>query len=150
MKPAQYDALWEMVCASTEGVLATISVDGMPHLTNMNYLAAADEGFIRMTTTADRVKGVNMLRDPRAVLHIQGDDWFNFAVVEGKVTSAVALVPGDAATDELHELISNLRGPAERPAFDEEMIRNQRMFVRLTADRLYGQVVRPRIAAGSD
>lgn len=58
--------LWDMVCAAREGILATIGADGMPHLTNVNFLADADARVVRFTTTTDRAKGRNLLRDPRA------------------------------------------------------------------------------------
>ena len=51
--------------------------------------------------TAVRVKGRNLLRDPRAALHVAGRDFFNFAVAECDVVVAEAKTPGDAATDEL-------------------------------------------------
>jgi PPOX class probable F420-dependent enzyme len=135
-------SLWEVVRGHSRGILATVAPTGHPHLTNMHYLAAPEARMISMTTTSDRVKGRNLLRDPRASLHVQGDDWFTFAVAEGTVTIAVAERVGDAAIDELHELITALRGPADRPAFDEEMLTDRRMVVRLAVHRLYGQIPR--------
>ena len=138
----QQDALWQMLRSSTRGILATVSPGGIPHLTNMHYLALPNQPAIRLTTTTDRVKGRNLLRDPRAALHVQGDDWFNFIVAEGKVSVEIATEPGDRATDELYDLITTLRGPADRQELDGEMISNHRMSVTLTVDRVYGQVVR--------
>jgi hypothetical protein len=96
-----------------------------------------------MTTTTDRAKGRNLRRDARAALHVQGDDWVTFAVAEGAVTFAVAERVGDAAINELHGLITALRGPADQPAFDDEMLTNHRMIVRLPVERLYGQIPPP-------
>lgn len=143
------DALWEIVRASTRGILATIGPDGMPHLTNVHYLADRSERLVRFTTTTTRVKGRNLLRDPRATLHVQGADWFSFAAVAGPVTVAVAREPGDAAIGELFDLITALRGPAERPAFDEEMLRDHRMVARLSVERTYGLVPRPPSGRGA-
>ncbi len=132
--------LWAMLRGQTRGILATVSPEGMPHLTNVHYLAHRDVPVIRMTTTSTRVKGRNLLRDDRAVLHVQGDDWFNFAVAEGVCSVAIAKEPGDA-TDELYALVTEIRGAAERAEIDAEMIANSRMIVRLHVDRVYGQVV---------
>ena len=123
-----------------------MSPDGIPHLTNMNYLAAADAPTIRMTTTTDRVKGRNLLRDPRAVLHVQGDDWFNFVVVEGDATVQWRPSQGIVRQIELYDLITTLRGPADRREIDDEMISNHRMAVLLKVHRVYGQVVSKRVA----
>lgn len=134
------DDLWSILRGSTRGILATVGADGLPHLTNVHHLAGDDQ-VIRMTTTTTRVKGRNLLRDPRAVLHVQGEDWFNFAVAEGTVTTDIATEPGDQATAELYDLVTTLRGPAERAELDAEMIDNDRMIVRMAVDRVYGQVV---------
>ena len=51
------------------GVLGTVQADGTPHLTVMWYMLEDDE--IMMNTTADRVKAVNLRRDPRVALCIE-------------------------------------------------------------------------------
>jgi len=137
--PSQ-DALWSIVRSRRQAILATVAPSGMPHLTNVNYLADPDERLVRITTTTTRAKGQNLLRDPRAALHVQGDDWFTFAVAEGSVTCGVAEAPGDAAIDELHEIFTAFRGPQARPEFDEKMIAANRMVARLAVDRLYGLI----------
>jgi PPOX class probable F420-dependent enzyme len=138
-KPGSDTALWDVVRQSRRGILATISPNGLPHLTNVHYLVDDEqERVIRVTTTTTRVKGSNVLREPRAALHVQDDDWFAFAVVEGGVTTAVAESVGDVATNELHDIFTAFRGPQERPEFDEKMILAKRMIVRLSVDRLYG------------
>lgn len=139
-RPPSQDALWAIVRERRQAILATVAPDGMPHLTNVNYLAHPTERLVRVTTTTARAKGKNLLRDPRAVLHVQGDDWFTFAVAEGSVTCGVAEARGDAAIDELHEIFTAFRGPQERPAFDDKMIKARRMIARLSVDRLYGLV----------
>jgi len=141
---ASRDALWAIVAGSREGVLATIGADGLPHLSNVYYVPdggdGCDGGIIRMSTTAGRAKGRNLLRDPRAVLHVRGADFFNFVVVEGDVDLAVAGSPGDAATNELYAVDSTFNGASERPAFDHRMIEDRRMIVRLAVTKVYGLV----------
>lgn len=143
------DALWETVQGSTRGVLATVSSEGTPHLSNVHYLTDPRAPIVRLTTTTTRVKGRNLLRDPRAVLHVQGHHWFNFAVVEGTATVGIAREPGDDVTGELYDLITTLRGPADRADIDAEMIRNDRMIVRLDVKRVYGQIVSAAHTRGS-
>lgn len=140
MKPPAQADLWELVAGRREGVLATIGGNGMPQLSNVYYVADDDGRTIRISTTTGRVKGRNLLRDARAVLHVPGADFFNFAVAEGPVATAIAIAPGDAAIDELHEVHSVLEAAEERPAFDRKMIKHGRMIARLSVTRLYGQI----------
>ncbi|HSA51026.1 MAG TPA: pyridoxamine 5'-phosphate oxidase family protein, partial [Yinghuangia sp.] len=105
MKPPSQEALWEMVAGAREGVLATIGRDGLPHLSNVYYVPeTGPDGsrIIRISTTTVRAKGRNLLRDPRAVLHVAGRDFFNFTVAEGTVSLGEAKVPGEPAIDELY------------------------------------------------
>jgi PPOX class probable F420-dependent enzyme len=62
--------LLAVVAANRWGVLATIKRDGRPQLTNVGY--SWDDGLIRISVTADRVKTRNLQRDPRLVLHVMG------------------------------------------------------------------------------
>ncbi|GAA3193223.1 pyridoxamine 5'-phosphate oxidase family protein [Actinocorallia longicatena] len=137
--PTQAD-LWEVLAARREGVLATIGENGLPHLSNVYYAADPARSLLRISTTIRRIKGRNLLRDPRAVLHVPGADFFTFSVAEGHVTTSVAKTPGDAATDDLHDLHTLLDAAGDRPAFDQKMIRHGRMAVHLTVTRLYGQI----------
>jgi hypothetical protein len=94
---------------------------------------------VRITTTADRLKARNVIRDPRASLHVAGDDVWHYAVADGRVTvSAVATTPGDEAIEELVTVYSAFAGAQDRETFDDEMIRDQRLVVRLHVGRLYG------------
>ncbi len=146
MKAPGQDELWAMVAGAREGVLATIGRDGLPHLSNVYYITEAAAGdpegarIIRISTTSVRAKGRNLLRDPRAVLHVPGRDFFNYAVAEGTVTLGEAKAPGDPALDELYAVDRVFNGEQERPAFDAKMIRDHRMIVRIDVTRLYGLV----------
>ena len=136
------DELWQLVTSNQQGVLATIKADGAPQLSNVLYVADPATRTVRVSTTADRAKGRNLARDPRAALHVSGEDFWNYAVAEGPVTlSAVAEVPGDDAIEELLEVHSHFYGEIDRAAFDEEMIAHQRLVVRLQVTRLYGVMV---------
>lgn len=134
--------LWELVTRRQQGVLATIKADGAPQLTNVLYVADPATRVVRVSTTADRAKGRNLARDPRAALHVSGEDFWHYAVAEGPVTlSEVASLPGDDAIGELLDVHSSFYGEIDRAAFDEEMITNRRLVVRLQVTHLYGVMV---------
>ena len=135
--------LWELVMASQQGVLATVRPDGSPQLTNVLYVADPATRVIRVSTTADRAKARNLARDPRGALHVSGEDFWHYAVAEGTVTlSDVAAIPGDDAVEELLEVHSFFYGEIDRATFEEEMITNQRLVVRLQVSHLYGVMVK--------
>ena len=87
------ERLWEIVAGGRNGILATVDEDGSPQLSNIYYLCDPSTQRVRFSTTTVRAKGRNLLRDPRAVLHVPGPDFFNFAVVAGPATVSVAANP---------------------------------------------------------
>jgi PPOX class probable F420-dependent enzyme len=133
---------WNLIAAGREAVLSTINRSGLPQLTNVLYLPATDGGTVRISTTADRLKARNLTRDPRAVLHVTGDNFWAYAVAEGHATlTAAAAAPGDDACRELLEVHSAFYGPpAEQDAFFAEMIARQRLVIRLDLARVYGVI----------
>ena len=148
------DRMWEIIGGSRDGVLATVRRDGMPHLSNVYYLSDRSTETVRLSTTTDRAKGRNLLRDPRAALYVAGEDFVKFAVAEGPVSLAIAEESGDAAIDELFEVHRALGAATDRSGFDDDMIANRRMVVRLRVERVYGLFVdrprqRPRGAAST-
>ena len=137
------DELWQLVSSNQQGVLATVKADGSPQLTNVLYVAGPALRVVRVSTTADWAKGRNLARDPRAALHVSGEDFWHYAVAEGPVTlSGVAAIPGDDAIEELLEVHCHFYGEIDRATFDEEMITNQRLVVRLQVTHLYGVMVK--------
>src|SRR5438552_16287714 len=56
-----------------DGILATIKRDGRPQLSNILYFLDED-GRIKISVTQTRAKTLNLRRDPRASLHVQGRD----------------------------------------------------------------------------
>ena len=92
-----------------QSVLTTLKRDGKPQLSNVLH-AVDEEGVIRISTTADRAKYANLRRTPWAALHVDGKDFWSYAVIEGDVElSEVAADPHDAATDELVASTGGLR-----------------------------------------
>jgi len=102
--------------------------------------AVDDAGVIRISTTADRAKYANLRRTPWAALHVDGENFWSYAVIEGDVElSEVAADPHDAATDELVEVYRALSG--EHDDWDDyraSMVRDQRVVVRIRPTHAYG------------
>ncbi len=98
---------------------------------------------IRFSTTTIRTKGRNLLRDPRASLHVSGRDFFNFAVVTGTISLAVAHESDDDAVEKLFEIHSGLGAASERDGFGMDMLAHlDRMAVDCPhVKRIYGQIL---------
>jgi PPOX class probable F420-dependent enzyme len=114
-------------------VLATVKRDGRPQLSNIVY-ALDDDGRIKVSTSATRAKALNLRRDPRASLSVQGDSWQEYVVVEG---TAVVL-DGDVRADlrRVYEKIAGRSHP-DWAEFDEAMRRERRVLLSISLDRLY-------------
>ena len=122
-----------------ESVLVTLRKDGRPQLSNV--LHAVDEhGTIRVSTTADRAKYANLRREPWAALHVNGENFWSYAVLECDVElSPVAAEPHDDTVEELVQIYRALSG--EHDDWDDyraAMLRERRLVVRLTPTRAYG------------
>lgn len=119
--------------------MVTIQADGRPQLTHISY-AMDEAGTVRISITDTRVKTRNLRRDPRALLHVAGDSFWDYVVLDGTVElSAVAADPHDAATDELVEVYRAIGG--EHPDWEEYrrvMTQDHRLVARFRAARAYG------------
>jgi PPOX class probable F420-dependent enzyme len=135
------EGLWQIVADARNGILATISEDGTPQLSNIYYLCDPSNQLVRFSTTTVRVKGRNLMRDPRGALHVPGPDFFNFAVVAGSVSLTVVQEPNDAAVEKLFEIHAGLGATSGRDGFGEEMLADHRMAVELHVERIYGQML---------
>jgi PPOX class probable F420-dependent enzyme len=146
--------LWQLVMSERQGVLATVARDGKPQLSNVLYYPDADSHLVRISTTADRLKARNLARDPRAALHVSGQDFWHYTVAEGDVTlSAVASAPGDDACRELLTVHTAFYGEQDADAVYPDLIAARRLVVRLQVSHLYGVMTtggaRPVPQAGS-
>jgi PPOX class probable F420-dependent enzyme len=137
---ADEQLLLDLIAANQQGVLAAITRAGYPHLTNVLYVWDPVKQIARVSTTADRVKGRILRRDPRAALHVAGAHFWSFAVGEGDTElSAVAQTPGDEACSELLEVHASFYGEIkDKDAFYRQMIEAKRVVVRLRVNRVYG------------
>ena len=118
------------------GVLATIHRDGRPQLSNILYLLD-DDGRIKISVTQTRIKTRNLRRDPRAALHVQGRDPYEYLVVDGSAN----LVEGNGLGEKLRDYYRKARG--EHPdwaEYDAAMVKEQRLLLSLSIDHAYGQL----------
>ena len=131
--------LLEIIAGNSQGILAAVKREGYPHLTNVLYVWDAQERVARVSTTADRVKGRILQRDPHAALHVSGPHFWSYAVAECDAeTSDVATTPGDAASRELLQVHSAFSAGVDEDASFRRMIEERRLVVRLRVRRLYG------------
>jgi PPOX class probable F420-dependent enzyme len=138
--PSDHDPrMLSHVASRREGILAAVTRDGYPHLTNVLYLWDPHTQVARVSTTADRVKGRILTRNPRAALHVAGEHFWSFVVAECDAElSDVASTPGDDACRELLAVHSAFLGQDDESAFFTQMIEARRLVVRLHLRRLYG------------
>ena len=136
---ADEQRLLELIATTNQGILAGVTREGYPHMTNVLYLWDAAGRIARVSTTADRVKGRIMKRNPHAGLHVSGPHFWSYAVAECDAdTSAVAATPGDDACRELLRVHSAFYAGLDEGEFYEQMIKARRLVVRLHVRRVYG------------
>jgi PPOX class probable F420-dependent enzyme len=139
---ADEQQLLDVIASSHQGVLAAVTRAGYPHLTNVLYVWNGQERTARVSTTADRVKGRILQRDPHAALHVSGPHFWSYAVAECDAeTSDVAGTPGDEASRELLEVHSAFSGEQDQAAVVRRLIDERRLVVRLRVRRVYGVVL---------
>ena len=118
------------------GILATIKRDGRPQLSNVLYLLDED-GRIKVSVTQTRAKTHNPRRDPRATLHVQGRDWYEFLVVDG----VTALIEGPEVGQALRDVYRKIRGEHPNWAeYDAAMVNDQRLLLSISIDYAYGMI----------
>lgn len=133
------DAARDWLTGRTRAVLITTRADGSPQ--SSNVLAAFDGTTFRVSVTADRAKTRNLARDPRAVVHVLGDDFWAYASVSCQATlGAVTVTPGDDAGRALLATYEAITG--ERHGDPEEffaaMIGERRLVLTLTPHSVVG------------
>jgi PPOX class probable F420-dependent enzyme len=122
-----------------QGILTTIKKDGRPQISNIAY-AAGDDDVILISVTDSRAKTANLRRDPRASLYVLGDNFYQWAVLEGTVElSPVAADPHDATVDLLVTYYQGANGEHEDwEDYRAAMVADQRLVLSLHPERAYG------------
>jgi len=134
ISPSQQEALTPGGLA----VLTTIHADGRPQLSTVSYTFSPATGLVRISITSDRIKYRNLLRDPRAALHVQRGH--AYVVVEGTVElSQPAQEAHDATVEELIDIYRSIAG--EHPDWDDyrrAMVEDRRVALTLRPTRVHG------------
>jgi len=119
-----------------DGILVTIKRDGRPQLSNILYFLD-EAGRVMISVTQTRAKTCNLRRDPRASLHVQGRDRYEYLVAEG----TALLIEGGGLAEALRHYYRKVRG--EHPdwaEYDAAMVREQRLLLSISVERAYGQL----------
>ena len=110
-----------------QGVLATVSPTGSPHLSPVIYRWDAEQRVIRVSTRAGRVKATNLAADNHAALYVEGPDRWSFVVAEARgEVSPVTTEPGDATGLELLDVFPQ-PGPEAAANFLATQVAEQRV-----------------------
>src|SRR3954451_2220193 len=134
------DAARDWLTGRTRAVLITTRADGAPQ--SSNVLAAFDGTSFRVSVTADRAKTRNLARDPRAIVHVVGGDFWSYASVSCEATlGAVTTAPGDDAGRALLDTYQSITG--ETHANPDEF------FAAMVAERRLVLTLMPTHAVGS-
>jgi PPOX class probable F420-dependent enzyme len=122
-----------------QGILATIRANGLPQLSNILFLLG-DDDVVRISITDGRAKTANIRRDPRVALHVPGDSFWQYLVIEGRAElSPVAADPHD---DTVEQLVAYYRAASgEHDNWDEyraAMVTDRRLVLSVHPERAYG------------
>jgi PPOX class probable F420-dependent enzyme len=123
----------EWLAAQHQAVLVTIRADGSPQSSNVGY--AVLDGVVKVSVTDDRAKTRNLRRDPRAVLHVTGDSFWEYVSVRVDAQlSPVSTTAGDEVGQELLRLYDAV-APEPHPdpqEFLEAQVSDRRLVLTLT------------------
>lgn len=125
-----------------QAVLVTLRGDGSPQTSNVAF--AVLQGVAKVSVTDGRAKTRNLRRDPRAVLHVLGDSFWQYVSISAAADlSPVSTAPGDEVGQELLAVYEAITGAAHPdPAeYFEAMVTDQRLVLRLTLLSAVGQGV---------
>ena len=138
-------AITKLVADANLGTLATIKRDGRPQLSNVNYHFDPETLLLRVSVVDGRAKVLNLRRDPRASLLVNGAGGWTYAVLEGDAKfSEVARAVDDAAVEELIDVYRDVGGK-EHPDWDEyreAMVADHRLVLRIKVTHAYGLAAR--------
>lgn len=115
-----------------QAVLITVRSDGSPQSSNVGI--AVDGTDFRVSVTATRAKTRNLLRDPRATVHVLGQDFWAYASVSCTAdVGAVSTQAGDQAGNDLlalYNAISDVPHP-DPGEFLQAMVDERRLMLTL-------------------
>lgn len=132
------DVLWALLADRRYGVLATLRRSGRPQLSNIGYVYDADKRELRFLAATFRAKTRNLMRDPRASVHVSSLDFHTWVVAEGDVTvSTPAVGPGEEVYEEGLDFYRAMGSPTT-PEYLELYPLVGRALIKMTVERIYG------------
>ncbi|CAM3937716.1 PPOX class F420-dependent oxidoreductase [Tsukamurella ocularis] len=133
-----------LIASSRIGVLATLRASGMPQLSPVTTVYAADADRILVSMTAGRAKEANLRRDPRAAIEFTSADGYTWATAEGTATLIGPSTDPDGP--EVDALVEYYRsGAGEHPdwrEYREVMVADRRVLLVLQVTHAYGAKLR--------
>ncbi|HEY5224466.1 MAG TPA: TIGR03618 family F420-dependent PPOX class oxidoreductase [Microbacteriaceae bacterium] len=115
-----------------QAVLITLRANGAPQSSNVG--TTFDGTDFHVSVTASRAKTRNLLRDPRATMHVLGRNFWSFASVSCTAdVGAVSTAPGDQPGQALLALYNTISDvPHPNPAeFFQAMVDERRLVLTL-------------------
>ena len=135
------DKIKEFVSANHQAVLTTFRKNGAAQMSIVTVGVFGDG--VGFTTTEDRAKFHNLIRDARCSLLVSKSDWWGYVVLEGR---AKVLRRGEANDDELRDALRGIYRSAsgqEHPDwedYDRAMVTDRRAAIIVVPDHVYGTI----------
>ena len=133
------DAARDWLRERHQAVLVTLRADGSPQ--SSNVATAFDGATFGISVTDSRAKTRNLRRDPRAIVHVLGPDFWSYASVTCQAEPGpVTTEPGDQAGRArlaLYEAISGKQHP-DPDDFFRAMTAEDRLVLRLHPQGIAG------------
>ncbi len=129
----------EFVSDNHQAVLTTFRKNGAAQMSIVT-VGAYGEG-VGFTTTEDRAKLHNLVRDSRCSLLVSKSDWWGYVVLEGR---AKVLRRGESDDEELRDALRGIYRAAsdqEHPDwedYDRAMVADRRAAIIVVPDHVYG------------
>ena len=129
----------EFVSANHQAVLTTFRKNGAAQMSIVTVGAYGDG--VGFTTTEDRAKFHNLVRNPRCSLLVSKSDWWGYVVLEGQ---AKVLRRGESDDDELRDALRGIYRAAsgqEHPDwedYDRAMVADRRAAIIVVPEHVYG------------
>lgn len=130
------------VSQNIHGVITTFRKNGAAQMSIVSCGPFRDG--VAFTTTGDRAKLRNLIRNPKCSLLVSQPDWWGYVVLEGH---AELLSPGKTSPEELRMALRDVyrvAGGGEHPnweEYDQAMRDEQRSVVVVAPDHVYGTKV---------
>ena len=127
------------VSQNIHGVITTFRKNGAAQMSIISCGPFRDG--VAFTTTGDRAKLRNLIRNPTCSLMVSQPDWWGYVVLEGH---AELLSPGKTSPEELRMALRDVyrvAGGGEHPnweEYDQAMRDEQRSVVVVVPDHVYG------------